>query len=210
MITAGYNFQLKAASAPPQSARISEQGYDCHHLSQACRLWVLAGGVLLHLALWQKLRTESQSTMQPRGTCARTAPSSARRRPRSPPGTPRSRSPRQRRPRSPSSPAGERRRCTARSLERWLVPQAGSPMATAMRPDTARTKEPRTARRSYGSEQALPCRAHVAAPSSIPFCACAPSGVWHRRRTRTGAPAGLAGATRGRLVAGMVREGKTK
>jgi len=51
MITAGYNFQLKAASAPPQSARISEQGYDCHHLSQACRLWVLAGGVLLlHLA----------------------------------------------------------------------------------------------------------------------------------------------------------------
>jgi len=51
MITAGYNFQLKAASAPPQSARISEKGYDCHHLSQACRLWVLAGGVhLLHLA----------------------------------------------------------------------------------------------------------------------------------------------------------------
>ena len=44
------------------------------------------------------------------------------------------------RPRSPSSPAGERRRCTARSLERWLVPQAGSPMATAVRPNTARTQ----------------------------------------------------------------------
>jgi hypothetical protein len=70
--------------------------------------------------------------------------------------------------------------------------------ATAVPPDTART-----ARRSYGSEQALPCgRGLVAAPSSSPFCGCAPSRAWYRRRT------GCVDATRGRRVAGMAREGK--